>query len=132
VSPLQIHTPFQSSFRSVTYNATIPTEVADRSSQTQPFAILDLLSLAGLGKTIRANPARFDALENAGFKLDRYGSITDCLYNRGGGHYVDVGASEKISHGLVCFTPQNLTWKLIFAGQDEKQCSSYSLYFRWT
>lgn len=50
---------------------------------------------------IRANSARFDALQNAGFKLDRFASLTDCLYNRGGGHYMDVGAAEKISRGLV-------------------------------
>jgi hypothetical protein len=47
----------------------------------------------------RQEPERFDALEKAGFKTDRYGSITYHLYNRMGGHYMDVGASAKIAKG---------------------------------
>ncbi len=48
-----------------------------------------------------AERSRFDALEAAGFKLDWYGSIIHHLYNRKGEHYMDVGASDKISRGLV-------------------------------
>jgi hypothetical protein len=49
----------------------------------------------------RKEPERFDALERVGFKTERYGSMTDTLYNRMGGHYMDVGASAKIAKGLV-------------------------------
>jgi hypothetical protein len=52
-----------------------------------------------------AEKPRFDALEAAGFKLDRYGSIIHHLYNRMGGHYMDVGTSAKISRGLVRLRP---------------------------
>ena len=48
-----------------------------------------------------AERSRFDELEASGFKLDRYGSIIHHLYNRMGGHYMDVGTSAKISKGLI-------------------------------
>lgn len=65
---------------------------------------------------------RFDALEAAGFKLDRYGSIIHHLYNRMGGHYMDVGASDKISRGLVLFPIPIFHWKfkLIIIGMKIK------------
>ncbi|KAK0117991.1 hypothetical protein ONS95_012302 [Cadophora gregata] len=85
----------------LTYNATIPTAIADRSSQTQPIAILDLISQVALHTSARQEPERFDALERAGFKLDRWGSIQQCLYARAGGHYIDVGGSEMIAKGLI-------------------------------
>ena len=46
-------------------------------------------------------PERFDSLERAGFKLDRRLDLWRCLTKRNGGHYMDVGASAKISAGLV-------------------------------
>lgn len=85
----------------VSYNATTPTTTADRTTQTQPVAILDLISQAILHDSARKEPERFDALERAGFKLDRWGSIQKYLYARGGGHYVDVGGSDMISKGMV-------------------------------
>jgi hypothetical protein len=64
-------------------------------------AIVDLLSQRTLHRMSDAEPSRFDELEAAGFKLDRYGSIIHHLYNRMGGHYMDVGTSAKISKGLI-------------------------------
>jgi cation diffusion facilitator CzcD-associated flavoprotein CzcO len=64
-------------------------------------AIVDLLSQATLHYMADAEPSRLDSLEAAGFKLDRYGSIIHHLYNRSGGHYMDVGTSAKISSGLI-------------------------------
>jgi hypothetical protein len=46
-------------------------------------------------------PERFDALERAGFKVERYGDLTHHINERLGGHYMDVGASAKIVKGLV-------------------------------
>lgn len=43
----------------------------------------------------------FDALERAGFKVDRFGDLIYHLYHRFGGHYQDVGTSKKIADGLV-------------------------------
>ncbi|KAE9368341.1 putative flavin-containing monooxygenase [Stipitochalara longipes BDJ] len=83
------------------YNATVPTEVGDRESLTQPMAIVDLLSQLNLHHLTDVEHPRFDGLEAAGFKLDRYGSIIHHLYNRMGGHYIDVGTSAKIAKGLI-------------------------------
>ncbi|KAL5331434.1 hypothetical protein ACEPPN_000964 [Leptodophora sp. 'Broadleaf-Isolate-01'] len=87
--------------KTLSYNATTPTTTADRTTQTQPVAILDLISQAILHDSARKEPERFDALERAGFKLDRWGSIQKYLYARGGGHYVDVGGSDMISKGMI-------------------------------
>lgn len=46
-------------------------------------------------------PERYNALENAGFRLDWDGYAAEHIFERLGGHYVDVGASKKISEGLV-------------------------------
>lgn len=48
------------------------------------------------------DPERFDALERAGFKTERYGDIAFQVNEKLGGHYMDVGASAKIAKGLVC------------------------------
>jgi hypothetical protein len=50
-----------------------------------------------------AQTERFDALEAAGFRVERYGDIAKVLYETLGGHYIDVGGSAKISTGLVRF-----------------------------
>lgn len=48
-----------------------------------------------------AEPERFDALERAGFRVDRYGEVIYQLHEKFGGHYMDVGTSKKIADGLV-------------------------------
>ena len=60
-------------------------------------------------RTIAANPARFDALEAAGFKLDRFGDVFDNLYNRFGGHYIATGASRRIAAGEIKMQPAAVT-----------------------
>ena len=84
------------------YNQEIPTEVADRTSFSLPTAISRHLSMAGLNGMAREEPERFDALERAGFKVERYGDLLKCMYERFGGHYMDVGTSAKIANGSVC------------------------------
>ena len=83
------------------YDGKTPTEVADRSSFSLPTAISRHLSMAGLNGMASQEPERFDALERAGFKVERYGDLTQCLYERFGGHYMDVGTSAKIANGSV-------------------------------
>ncbi|EOD43906.1 putative flavin-containing monooxygenase protein [Neofusicoccum parvum UCRNP2] len=83
------------------YNATNPTELADRLFFSGPSVLSKLMGTRALHAKARAEPERFDALERAGFKLDRYGDITTYILERFGGHYMDVGASAKISKGLI-------------------------------
>lgn len=49
----------------------------------------------------RAQPERWEALENVGFKVDPYGDIQEAINIKLGGHYIDVGTSAKISKGYV-------------------------------
>lgn len=83
------------------YNMSKPTSVSDRQTVTQPNKILRQMANAGVWAGIKANPERFDALEKAGFKVDRYGDIFTHLYIRFGGHYVDTGASGRIVKGEI-------------------------------
>lgn len=56
---------------------------------------------AAVSRLVDASAERFDALERAGFKLDRKGDIYDNLYCRFGGHYVDIGTSDRIAKGQI-------------------------------
>jgi len=87
--------------RKVTYNATLPTNLADELTNSLPNGIVSLLQKGFLHHKAALEPERFDALERAGFKVERYGTLAHHIYERLGGHYVDVGASGKISKGLV-------------------------------
>ena len=68
---------------------------------TNPLAVARLTSMFVLNGMAKAEPERFDALEKAGFKVIRYGDIIYQVFDRFGGHYMDVGASAKIAKGLV-------------------------------
>ncbi|CZR68760.1 related to flavin-containing monooxygenase [Phialocephala subalpina] len=83
------------------YNEQLPTETGDRIFFTAPMAVGRLLGLMNLHNKIRNDSERFDALERAGFKLDRFGDLMYCMYERFGGHYMDVGGSGKIAQGQI-------------------------------
>ena len=83
------------------YNPTIPIEEADRQIMAMPIAITRHANNLGTKKHADGEPERFDALERAGFRVERYGDLWKLLSDRLGGHYMDVGCSKKISDGLV-------------------------------
>ena len=83
------------------YNANTPTELADMMFFTGPAVMTRLMAGKMLHAKIRQHPERFDALEKAGFLLDRYADMGYVIYVRQGGHYMDVGTSGKIASGLV-------------------------------
>lgn len=83
------------------YNGKTPTHLADTLSNTNPIPVTRLISRYALHNMAKKESDRFDALEKAGFLLIRYGDIIHQLYERFGGHYMDVGASAKIAKGLV-------------------------------
>jgi hypothetical protein len=70
-------------------------------ASTNPMGIARLVNKTILDAMAAEEPERFDRLEAAGFKLIRYGDIIAQLFERFGGHYMDVGASAKIADGLV-------------------------------
>lgn len=85
----------------VHYRADTSADEGDRESFTYPNKIMREMINRAVWAGIKASPDRFDALEKAGFKLDRYGDTYDNLYVRFGGHYVDIGASTRIAKGEI-------------------------------
>ena len=83
------------------HNDELPTAVADRKDLSMPYGVARLIMRLVLHDMASKEPERFDALEMAGFKVEQYGDPTYHIYERLGGHYVDVGASAKIAKGLV-------------------------------
>ena len=96
-----------------TYNDKFPTELADMLAQSLPTAVTRLVSQVAMHAEARKEPERFDDLEAAGFKCERYGDISHHIFERMGGHYMDVGASARIADGLVrhslCILPKERT-----------------------
>jgi len=97
-------TEYYKKFQDGIYNQQMPTKVADRIAYSNPLAIARLSNMRILHKMADEEPERFDALEKANFKLIRHGDIVYQLFERFGGHYMDVGASQKIAQGLVSTT----------------------------
>jgi len=74
---------------------------ADRESFTYPNKVMRDIVNRATWNGIKNNAERFDALERAGFKVERYGDIYNNLYVRFGGHYVDIGACARIVKGEI-------------------------------
>ena len=83
------------------YNQDLPTEIGDRISLTGPMGISGTITNMVHHKRINEKKELYDGLEEAGFKLQRYGDLNSCLYEKFGGHYIDVGVSEKIAKGDI-------------------------------
>lgn len=83
------------------YHVDKPTALADRETGTYPNKISREMTNCILHGLVKANPERFDALEKAGFKVDRFGDLYACLFERFGGHYIDHGGSARISKGEI-------------------------------
>jgi hypothetical protein len=69
-----------------------------------------------------ADSERFDGLEQAGFKVERFGDMHHHLNERQGGHYVDVGTSAKIAKGMVGYFSYLIQCILYFAQSPLMQC----------
>ena len=83
------------------YNRSTPNEVADREAFTMPMKITREIINYNVHAGIKAHPERFDALEAADFRLDRYGDVYSNIFVRFGGHYIDSGASARIVKGEI-------------------------------
>jgi len=94
-------TEYYKKFQDGIYNQQMDTKIADRIAYSNPLALARLSNMRILHKMADEEPDRFDALERANFKLIRHGDIVYQLFERFGGHYMDVGASKKIVDGLV-------------------------------
>jgi hypothetical protein len=72
--------------------------MVDKLTGSGPAAINGQLVRAGLKSQAEKEPHRYDAVRAAGFlAVDVEGDLSVNLYERGGGHYVDMGAMELIA-----------------------------------
>lgn len=84
------------------YNDEIPTAQSDRLWLTAtPSPITRLLILQLMAHLASQDDEYFDALDRAGFKNVRICDLSHILFERFGGHYLDVGASAKVAQGLI-------------------------------
>ncbi|KAI0513064.1 hypothetical protein F5B22DRAFT_637427 [Xylaria bambusicola] len=83
----------------------MPLDAADKLANTTPQALAGRIIHGAFSHLASLEPNRYLALSRAGFPvLDSRNPATDLqhhLLERGGGHYVDIGATELISHGKV-------------------------------
>ena len=83
------------------HNTNSDIETADRESFSLTNSIARLQACAGIHALASQEPERFDALERASFKTDRFPDLYHIILERFGGHYLDVGVSQKIVDGLI-------------------------------
>ncbi|KAK6428070.1 hypothetical protein LTR95_015792, partial [Oleoguttula sp. CCFEE 5521] len=80
------------------YNARTSNDIADQEQFTMPYKLVREILNTNIHAGIRANPDRFNRLERAGFKLDRFGDLYTNIFTRFGGHYIDTGTSARIAN----------------------------------
>ncbi|GIZ45244.1 hypothetical protein CKM354_000842200 [Cercospora kikuchii] len=83
------------------YNLDKPAHVADRQEATMPNKIARELVNRNIHFLVKQNSKRFDDLEQAGFRVDRFGDLLTNLSVRFGGHYIDVGSCKRIVDGEI-------------------------------
>jgi cation diffusion facilitator CzcD-associated flavoprotein CzcO len=83
------------------YNELVPNQIADQQQFTMPLKLARDIINTNVHARIKSDPERFDALERAGFRLDRFGDLYNNVFTRFGGHYVDTGASDRIAKGEI-------------------------------
>ncbi|KPM39840.1 hypothetical protein AK830_g6729 [Neonectria ditissima] len=103
------------------YKESIPTTMSDRLFFSSPAVLGRLMGSRSLHAKARNEPERFDALEKAGFLLDREGDLSYYLLERFGGHYMDVGTSAKIANGLIKVKSDSLPVRFT---EDALECAN--------
>lgn len=83
------------------YKDDVPVSQADSMMIPLPTVLQRAMNMRAVKKYSDEHPELFDGLEKAGFKVERYMDLYHCLYERFGGHYVDVGVSQKIADGEI-------------------------------
>jgi len=81
-----------------------PTDIADRLTASVPFFLAVSLSRQTVREVAEADKGILDGLRKVGFKLtnapDGAGFLS-LLFYRGGGYYIDIGASQMIIDGKI-------------------------------
>lgn len=96
------------------YNKDSDIEVSDRAEWGLPFPILGVVSSVIFKNLYSKDPEPFDSLNKLGFAAELPQILK--IHERAGGHYLDVGCSQKIIDGKIkakrgdieSFTPTGL------------------------
>jgi hypothetical protein len=83
------------------YDQNCDIEAMDRVYQGMPTASARQMINRTLNAFLQKESERLDALEKVGFKVEREIDMIHILYERVGGHHMDVGASAKVASGEV-------------------------------
>ena len=85
------------------YNNKIPTEVSDREGMLSPLKIQRELGLKGLVALSKRPELKqyWEGWNKSGFRADPNVDIFHLIYERAGGHYLDVGAGAKVIDGSI-------------------------------
>ena len=85
------------------YNDTIPTETSDREGMCVPLKIQREQVLHGLAALAGRAELKgyWEKLRKAGFRVDDDLDLYHIIYERLGGHYLDVGGCERIIRGEI-------------------------------
>ncbi|KAF2185908.1 FAD/NAD(P)-binding domain-containing protein [Zopfia rhizophila CBS 207.26] len=73
----------------------------DMDFETSPIAIDRLIMKNLLAMAAKQDAAKFDALERAGFRVNREADLMHIIFERAGGHYLDVSVSKLIGDGKI-------------------------------
>ena len=87
--------------QTVIYNLSLPTATADALTSGRPNKISRDIVEAGYRLRAAHDPSLHDALDRAGFAVDRSTPLMDNIFSRFGGYYIDVGASAHIVRGEI-------------------------------
>ncbi|KAK6383925.1 hypothetical protein LTS17_003217 [Exophiala oligosperma] len=84
------------------YTASSDLEFADRRTISLPVAISRLIGVEYYKGRMAREPERLNALEQAGFAIEKSGDMVKCAFGDGaGGHHTDVGGGAKIVAGQI-------------------------------
>ncbi|KAF2096611.1 FAD/NAD(P)-binding domain-containing protein [Rhizodiscina lignyota] len=83
------------------YKDDVPVSVSDSMMIPMPTVLQRAMSMMAITKYANEHKDFYDGLEKQGFKVDRYMDLYHCLYERFGGHYIEVGTSKKIIEGKI-------------------------------
>ena len=89
----------------LSFNEQIPTHVADHRGESMPIVVTRLMAMGGLNGQAAVDGKWFDELEEKGFSIARYGDIMWQIYERHGGHYIDMGSCAEILAGRTKVVP---------------------------
>jgi hypothetical protein len=100
---------YMSALYSHSYNEHLPTDLADKINMAGPLTVGRLIVTTSLHAMAEGDIERYETLSRAGFLTEARGDVFWNLYEGGGGHYVDIGASKKIADGKVCIVGKTLS-----------------------